>query len=88
MTLGKETDYGFEMNGLHFTGVTVNGRMIVVADTLPVRTQSGKEVHHFEMNERDQLSGELCHTIVMSKKMFDALMSDGELEKYRVESQR
>lgn len=86
MTLGKPTDYGFEMNGLHFTGVTVNGRLVVVADSLPVLTRSGKEVHHFEMEERDRLSGDIEHTIVMSRKMFDAIMSDGELEKYKVES--
>lgn len=81
-----ESQYGPSMNGLHFTGVFLNGRMIVVADSLPVKTRSGKEVHHFELEEKDPLTGAPDHTIVMSKEMYDALMTDAEIEKNKVES--
>lgn len=83
----SQTPSGPKINGLIFTGVYLNGRLIVISDHLPVKAKNGRKVHNFEMpEEKDPLSGEVLHTIVMSQEMYDALMSDAEEERNKVES--
>lgn len=77
---------GLKINGLTFTPVFINGQIVVISDQLPVKTRGGKFVHCFPMEERDQLDPRIVHkTLVVSQHMFDSIMSDGELEQFRLD---
>lgn len=74
--MGFFDSLGGTVNGLTFTGVTLNGRLVIVSDKLPVKSSKGEWVHMFEMPpDFDPIDGERTDILMMSKKMFDDTMS-------------
>lgn len=85
--LYKVSERGASINGLTFTGVTVNGRLLIISDQFPLKTKNGEWMHLCHMpDEKDPLDGTVLQTIICSQKFFDDLMSDAENEKNKVQS--
>ena len=83
----KVDERGASINGLTFTGVNLNGRLLIISDQMPLKTKTGEWMHLCHLpDEKDPLTGEVLSTIVCSKQFFDDLMSEAEVEKNKVES--
>lgn len=74
--MGFWDSLGKPINGFTFTGVTINGRLAIISDQMPVKNMHGQEVHVFEMPpDFDPLTGEQQDTLICSQKFFDDTMS-------------